>query len=206
VEAIVFGDYDNDGLDTMIATYVSNGSQRLYYLPHPPLQTILHIVVGADTLAPNQFCYDLENGWVMLVAAPGSGVAVAFRFVASRDLDFAVSNWDNTIGNYVFRNLTPPASVSNVAQLPRETRLFPSFPNPFNPSTTIRFEIAEAGPVWLRVVDLLGREVATLVRGDMKCGSHEVQFFAGNSIASGVYLYQLLTGSRTLTEKFVLLR
>ena len=85
-------------------------------------------------------------------------------------------------------------------QRPSGFALEQNFPNPFNPSTTIRFRIPNAGYVSLRVFDVIGREVATLVDGELHAGLHEVTWDAGNA-ASGVYLCQLQThGSRGVSR------
>ena len=69
-------------------------------------------------------------------------------------------------------------------------------PNPFNPQTTIRFELAEAGPVTLAVFDAQGRRVATLARGFYAAGEHAAAWdgrdATGRPVGSGVYLYRLL--------------
>lgn len=80
-----------------------------------------------------------------------------------------------------------------------------NFPNPFNPSTTIRFSIPEAGVVTVKVFNILGKEVGTLVSGFHQAGTYSVQFDASN-LASGVYLYQLEAGSFKATRKFTLLK
>ncbi|MEK9137449.1 MAG: FG-GAP-like repeat-containing protein, partial [Bacteroidota bacterium] len=103
VEAIVFGDYNNDGLDTIDVHFTSNGMKKLYYLPRSPLQRILSVRWNGDPDSVAPYCYDLENGWISFYSSPSTGVPIDIRAVASRSLDFAVSNWDNTIGNYVFR-------------------------------------------------------------------------------------------------------
>ncbi len=83
----------------------------------------------------------------------------------------------------------PPVPNSSV------TQLRPNFPNPFNPETTIRFSLARAGSATLRIVDLKGRHVATLVREDLGAGDHSVQWFGqddrGRAVASGIYVYRL---------------
>ncbi|MCH7639643.1 MAG: T9SS type A sorting domain-containing protein [Bacteroidetes bacterium] len=75
-------------------------------------------------------------------------------------------------------------------ELPQSTTLRPAYPNPFNPSTTIPFELAEAGEATLAVFDGLGRYVGTLTSGYKSAGRHEVAFEA-ESLPSGVYVYQL---------------
>jgi len=80
-----------------------------------------------------------------------------------------------------------------------------NYPNPFNPSTTIRFTIPRPGLVTLRVYNVLGREVATLVNGDLSSGSYQVTFEA-SGLASGVYFYRLVTPGYVETKKMLLLK
>jgi flagellar hook assembly protein FlgD len=94
--------------------------------------------------------------------------------------------------------------------IPTAYKLDQNYPNPFNPTTTIRYAVPADGPVTLKVYDITGREVATLVNGHVQAGTYEVRFEAkngkGTSLASGVYFYQLRSGSFTATKKFILLR
>jgi hypothetical protein len=81
-----------------------------------------------------------------------------------------------------------------------------NYPNPFNPETTVEFSLSRGGPTELRVFDLLGREVATLVDDHLPAGRHAYHFAANPSLASGVYLYKLTTPHSSETKKMVLLR
>ncbi|MBI5474121.1 MAG: T9SS type A sorting domain-containing protein [Ignavibacteriae bacterium] len=78
-----------------------------------------------------------------------------------------------------------------------------NYPNPFNPSTNIRFTIKSSQFTILKVFDVLGREVASLVNEELNPGSYE-RVFDGSRFASGVYFYRLHSGSFTQTKKFVL--
>jgi hypothetical protein len=80
-----------------------------------------------------------------------------------------------------------------------------SYPNPFNPTTTLRFSLPETMPVTLRVYDLQGRAVATLVEGVREAGTHTVQF-DGTHLASGTYLYRLEAGAYSQTKRFTLVK
>jgi len=80
-----------------------------------------------------------------------------------------------------------------------------NFPNPFNPSTNIKFYLPSRGFVSLKVFDLIGREVAIIVSEEMSAGSYSKQWSA-NGLPSGVYFYRLQAGQLTLTKKLVLLR
>ncbi len=86
---------------------------------------------------------------------------------------------------------------------PRSFALSQNFPNPFNPSTLINYEIAKAGPVRLTVYDVLGRQVATLVDGIQEPGAHEARF-DGGGLASGMYIYRLQTTGFVQQRKMIL--
>ncbi len=99
--------------------------------------------------------------------------------------------------------------VTNVANgpspLPRSIFLSQNYPNPFNPTTQIVYRISNSGFVSLKVYDVLGREVATLVNEVEGPGSYEVRF-DGSHLPSGVYFYELRTGAFTSVRKFVLMK
>ena len=90
-------------------------------------------------------------------------------------------------------------------EVPQHFMLLQNFPNPFNPSTTIKFELPGASDVRLVVSDMLGREVSVLVNGRKEAGVHEIKF-DGSALASGVYFYRLQAGSFVQTKKLVILR
>ncbi len=80
-----------------------------------------------------------------------------------------------------------------------------NYPNPFNPSTVISYQLPVTGDVTLRIYDVLGREVATLVNEEKPSGIYEIEFYS-TGLASGVYYYQLRAGDYTETKKMILLR
>jgi hypothetical protein len=89
--------------------------------------------------------------------------------------------------------------------IPTNYTLAQNYPNPFNPTTSITFTIPKAGNVTLKVYDMLGKEVATLVNGYKTAQSYKVEF-DGASLSSGVYLYTLSTDNFTQTKKMVLMK
>lgn len=88
---------------------------------------------------------------------------------------------------------------------PEEFALDQNFPNPFNPTTNIRYNIPEAGQVTLSVFNILGQNVRTLVNTRQSAGTHTIAFDASN-LSSGVYIYQLRFGSNVLTRKLTLIK
>ena len=80
-----------------------------------------------------------------------------------------------------------------------------NYPNPFNPSTTIQFTLHKSEFVDLKVFNILGKEVSTLVTKKLNSGNHTYQFDSKN-LASGVYYYQLVAGDYREVKKMILLR
>jgi hypothetical protein len=89
------------------------------------------------------------------------------------------------------------------APVPTEFALSQNYPNPFNPSTTIRYSVAAAGMVQLRIYDMLGRETAVLVNDMKQPGTYTVQWNAG-ALPSGVYLCRMSAGAYSSVMKLVL--
>ena len=84
-------------------------------------------------------------------------------------------------------------------------RLFQNYPNPFNPSTKINYTVPKSGFVTIKVYDLLGREVTTLVNENKPVGNYNVEFNAGK-LVSGVYFYRMNAGDFVQTKKLILLK
>jgi len=90
-------------------------------------------------------------------------------------------------------------------QLPDKYELFQNYPNPFNPSTTIKYNLPEVSVVIIKVYDVLGREVSSLVNELKQPGKYEINFDA-SSLSSGTYFYRIQAGSFIETKKMVLLK
>lgn len=95
--------------------------------------------------------------------------------------------------------------LENSENLPAKFALYPNFPNPFNPVTTIRFELANPERVNLVVYDISGQKVRTLVDGNKTAGQHEVSFDATN-LPSGFYFYSITTGVFSATQRMILVK
>jgi hypothetical protein len=104
---------------------------------------------------------------------------------------------------------TLPGYITGVAEygadIPKDFSLSQNFPNPFNPTTNISFGLPSKSFVSLKIFDLLGREVTTIVSEEMSAGSYSRIWNAAN-MPSGVYFYRLQAGSFTETKKLLLLR
>ncbi len=117
--------------------------------------------------------------------------------------------FDNT-NSSIFAESSPIAinvlnGIENTNSLPKEYALLQNYPNPFNPTTLIKYDLPKAGLVTLKVYDLLGREVATLINRNQAAGKYSVQFNA-SKLASGVYIYRIESNNFSAVKKLMLLK
>lgn len=100
--------------------------------------------------------------------------------------------------------------VADVSQVPTEFTLHSNYPNPFNPTTTIAYDLPQEAKVTVQVFNALGQMVRTLVSSEQKAGKYRLQWDsrsdAGNVVASGVYLYRIQAGSFVQTKKMLLVK
>jgi hypothetical protein len=138
--------------------------------------------------------------------APGIGVNRLFMPAAlaahGNDLWVGEIKFSSRILRFSFGNIT---SVVSAQLSVTGYQLKQNYPNPFNPSTTIRFSLPQRGHVRLKVFDVNGREVATLVDGELAAGNHAVRFEA-NGLARGLYFYKITAGKFSQTRKAVLMK
>lgn len=111
---------------------------------------------------------------------------------------------DYNFDNFTFSNISYTQKDSSNFT-PQGYSLSQNYPNPFNPSTVINYRLAKAGKVVLKIYDLLGREISTLVDGEKAAGSYSVTFNATN-LASGMYIYVIKTDGFVSSNKMILLK
>ncbi len=107
-------------------------------------------------------------------------------------------------GNWILKNNTIITEVEDINQ-PFSYSLEQNYPNPFNPSTTIEYSIPQNGFVTIKVFNVLGKEVATLVNEQVMAGKHKIDFDA-TGLNSGVYFYKIESGNFVETKKMILLK
>ena len=155
---------------------------------------------------------ELSTNWDKVGFVSGSGTSNSPR-------DYSYTDNNLSPGRYAYRlkqvdnngAFSYHGSVEvEVGIAPQKFALFQNYPNPFNPSTVISYQLPVNSQVTLKVYDVLGNEVATLVNGRQEAGSYTVPFSAigGNTptLASGVYIYRLEAGSFVSTKKLILMK
>jgi hypothetical protein len=124
---------------------------------------------------------------------------------------------NNEYSGFWYQENSIPTGVEKNLQndLSKEYNLAQNYPNPFNPSTIITYSVPKTCLVTLKVYNILGKEVATLVNGQKTAGNYSVQFSAkggsapgGNAgnLASGIYFYRMQSGNFVQTKKLILLK
>ena len=156
----------------------------------------VHFRHGSISLSSNSV-HHIEPVWESVETEP---VQILIDVGADGTVDDTVTVENETTGTVEDQN----RQTSNDAT-PTRFALAQNYPNPFNPETTFKFAIPQDGYVMLKIYDLLGNEVATVLSESLSSGEHTVAWSA-ESVAAGVYLYRLQSGSYSQTRKLVLLK
>ncbi len=151
------------------------------------------------------FDNDTSNAWLagFRIQKQNEG---NFVFIAGRPYRYdnasSIQNYNYIIDNWM--NFVP-VDVGQKPVTANSFQLMQNYPNPFNPSTNIQYTINKRGTVSLKVYDVLGREVATLVNEEKPAGVYELTYNAGQ-LSSGIYFYKLQSGSFVETKKMILMK
>jgi len=178
-----------------------------------PVDTLVTLIAGELThSAPNPFKNDTVS-WSFYYTAPDSIMTDTLYSVGnSVNGDGNPNSFDkwNFGKNFIIYIIDSPVNVDEHNIKPEQYTLYQNYPNPFNPSTTIRYTIlldtkGEMQEVSLKVYDVLGNEVATLVDEYKLAGDYEVIFDAAD-LSSGIYYYRLQAGEFVSVKKMILMK
>jgi protocatechuate 3,4-dioxygenase beta subunit len=143
-----------------------------------------------------------------------SGLVPGEYIVISDKEGYSISNSQSAVLNYETKPsvslnfLLTPDGVTEVKDneiVVSNFDLFQNYPNPFNPSTVISYQLPAASKVTLKVYNVLGNEVATLVNSNQNAGKYNVTF-NGSGLSSGIYFYKIEAGTFTATKKLILMK
>ncbi len=201
------------GNDTLVCTMINNSPEGI--LPVDSIITNKYWIV--NKFGDGIFLADLTFIFDDSVFSPTDTVKLYTRPSRS-DGDWTIiaqaSNITNNTatfsnisdyGQFVVGLSQGISEVKTDSEIPLSFELFSNYPNPFNPTTTISWQMPKAGLVTLKIYDVLGREVTTLVNEEVSAGKHETVFNA-NRFSSGVYFYQLKAGEFVSTKKMILIK
>lgn len=173
----------------------------------------LHQNGGWGTLITKKHLYYMT--WVGVITTYNSQLAFLptpadramitdyYIFLLGNDsLRYSKWNAGSTFHPFTWSNYT---SVKEIDQPVQDYRLFQNYPNPFNPATNIRYELPERSFVTIKVYDVLGKEMATLVNEEKPSGNYEVEF-NGSELTSGIYYYIITADKFSQTKKMIYLK
>ena len=214
---LTVGDFDNDGLtDIFMGGNYAGTVWRVEYKG------------SGDITDENSYTYEMvykdiepiANTRVYSVSFPGDNFAIKWGGSASHDMNnnrksellFVYEDGDSS---QAFVVMLETNEVTGIALEPGKPyldsyHLYANYPNPFNPSTTIRYEIPKNEHVKLVVYDMLGREVKTLFEGPQTAGTHQVIWDGTNNqgqvVSAGTYIYTLYAGGHRLSKTMTLVK
>jgi subtilisin family serine protease len=201
----------NDGDDITGVTGVGGtftGGMSFSY-PNASGETGWHDVLGATGGSFNVFNMSGADPGPGMIAYDGgaSGKTIGCSFEIGSLTDGSPTTLSELVDSLIsfFELVVDVPDEGGLAGLPSEFALHAAYPNPFNPTTTIAFDLPSTSTVRLDVYNVLGQRVATLVDGELPAGVHEIRWDA-SSVGSGVYFARITTGENTATTKMVLLK
>lgn len=210
------------GPDTVMVGQTENYS--LMIMGGPAVKGGTNIAISSGTLTQISSTLKKDNASGELThnaPASFSGGNLTFQFsykapaTAGAQTIYATGNSVNGNGqssgdqwNYAENKIITVIPLTSVEETsaPVQFSLAQNYPNPFNPKTAIRIQLSAVSIVSLKIYNITGNEVATLINNEiMQAGNHEIPF-DGSSLASGVYLYKLTSGSFSSARKMILLK
>jgi hypothetical protein len=165
----------------------------------------LHILYVLDKDAGGVVSTPMEGAWTL---NPTKYHRVSINDISTAPLMRKYPLHADSAGFPPDSGWVPPSmgvGLTDGAEIPSRFRLAQNYPNPFNPTTMIHFDLSRADKVTLKVYNIIGQQVATLVDGKLQAGTYQVPFDADN-LASGVYFYKLSSSVQSETRKMVLLK
>ncbi len=195
------------GEPDMGITIASSSASLSWYLTTAPAANQSYRVElsrNADMTSPFMQIDNISS-FNKVVSSLGSGTY--YWRVQAVTSDGKYSGYSKT-GAFVISGVTAVDNETNV--IPKTYEVSQNYPNPFNPSTVIKYGLPEASFVTIKIYNMLGQEVKTLVAGDKEAGSYRIQWNGddnyGNKVSSGAYIYRIVAGSFVQARKMVLLK
>jgi len=191
--------------DTLFSTGVGYSYGRLY---------LINPVNGAPVDTIDVAKWNLDKTGAYNSRQDGGRFGTASGYTSTYDADtwgpdiYSQSYYGWTVEKWVFDgNLGILLAVKDRSKgnIPKQFALMQNYPNPFNPTTNIDFDLPQNAKVILRILDINGREVSTLLNRNLTAGTYQV-FFDAKNLPSGVYIYELNADKHRLTRKMTLMR
>jgi hypothetical protein len=197
----VINEFNGNPISTITSSVSNNAVVDAYgtmTLPNIPVLDVLRLR-EETTITTNSISTTFTT--FTFISREGAGVAVT-AVVPIPPVSGVIE-----IDGASYNGILATTAVEQISELPQNYNLKQNYPNPFNPSTKINFSIPQLGFITLKVYDVLGNEVATLVNEYKPAGTYNVEFTINNvQLSSGIYFYRLQAGDYVETKKMLLLK
>ena len=157
-------------------------------------------------------CYKFNPGTYTLgkirfnVTTPFAADTMRFRNAPSQFPTVVTDSMTTLVYNTTYATVNPVVTgIEVISEIPKDFQLYQNYPNPFNPTTNIKYDVPKASNVKIKIYDVSGKEIMTLVNQNMTAGSYETKFDASN-LSSGIYFCNMIAGDYTSLKKMVLLK
>jgi len=184
----------NCNLVNPLFMYSGNPFTNYGWINNFPTDQRILTSVGPFNLKANQ----PVDIWVAYVVGRGTNALNSIS-VMRDNINYAINAYKNNF-------TTLPVKVEDDQIIVNEFKLYQNYPNPFNPSTTISWQLPVSGRVTIKLFDILGREIDTIVDGYYEAGKHSTFYILNSTLSSGVYFYRLQAGNYIETKKMMLLK
>jgi endonuclease/exonuclease/phosphatase family metal-dependent hydrolase len=144
--------------------------------------------------------------WLTLGFVPGNGTTNEFHSYQYNDTDLSAGKYQYRLKQIDNNGQYKYSPTVEVVILPQQFALHQNYPNPFNPSTTISYDLPSSDYVTLKIYDVLGNLIDTIVEEDQQAGFHSKLYVANSTLSSGMYFYTLQTSNSISTNKMILIK
>jgi len=213
--ALVNGYFRKENSKVYLYNLSSNDESLLYDFSLTTGDTLSINIDGSDTVVTTVYeegtgeIFGLQRYYMAFLTKHSSSTAYGIKYITD---GFGFSAYNGEVLSYGLSGAIINGIPYGVINQVRNTENFPiiyqlmqNFPNPFNPSTKIKFSVPEQGIVQIKVFNVLGKEIKTLLNDYRRAGKYEVVFDAGN-LPSGIYFYRIVSGKYKETKKMILLK
>jgi hypothetical protein len=211
IEAFVLADVNKDGLQQILyRDTVVLDSQHVFDLGTPLVEDILAVRVnGALLNSGADYCNVPGGRWISTRLPLMAGDMVEADLQVSHKQDLVVSNWDPSVGNYIFYNQRQLTGLISQQNVPVQLNL-QVYPNPFNNRCTFEVYLQKRADVQITVYNMLGQVVRIISQEPLEAGIHRLGWDGkddrGQEMSSGMYIYLLMASKKRLTGKLLMLK
>jgi len=199
-----------------------NGTSQTNWFPVPGPIVFQTGLVQRDNVYTGYVKASLGGSWRSYWPSPGSGAELlpgTYKFIYTPDPGSGSVEWVTVQAGHIttipWGGVSPSVQLTQrpevkLSPVPKEYALSQNYPNPFNPSTTIQFQLPKGSYVSLKIYDLTGREIRTLINKQMEAGYHKVVWDGtnnqGEKVVSGIYFYRIEAGTFSQIRRMILIK